>query len=141
MAADNRRKKGGAAPVAANQIKPSQAVVAVLQLHTVVRDGRQRLTSPTIENLDYCRCRMDEAANGFRQLQASLATVGRKPDAVLSSSLAALRAEIARVGILLDSAAAFHTGWMQRAGSMISGYTAKGTPDMPENRRRVILEI
>jgi len=141
MAAGNRRKKNGAPAAAASPIKPSQAVVAVLQLQTVVRDARQRLTSPTIENLDYCRCRMDEAADGFRQLQGTLATIGRRPDAALSSSLTALRAEIARVGILLDSAAAFHAGWMQRAGSMVSGYTAKGTPDLPENRRRVILEI
>jgi len=141
MATDNRRKRGGAPAAAASQIKPSQAVVAVLQWQTMVRDARQRLISPTVENLDYCRCRMDEVANGFRQLQASLAGIGRRPDAALSTSLSALRTEIARVGILLDSAAAFHTGWMQRAGSMISGYTAKGTPDLPESRRRVILEI
>jgi hypothetical protein len=43
--------------------------------------------------------------------------------------------------MLLDSAAAFHAGWMQRAGSMVSGYTDKGTPALPEGRRRVILEI
>ena len=66
---------------------------------------------------------------------------GRKPDAALSASLAELRAEIARVGILLDNAAAFHTGWMQRASSMVSGYTDKGTPAVLEGRRRVILEI
>jgi hypothetical protein len=138
MAANNRR---GAPPAIGNKIKPSQAVEAVRQLHAVVRDARERLTSPTIENLDYCGRRMDEAADAFRQLQATMPAGGRKQDAVLSASLAELRAEIARVGILLDSAAAFHAGWMQRAGSMVSGYTDKGTPELPEGRRRVILEI
>ena len=128
MAAENRRK-------------PTLAVATVRQLHVVVRDARERLTSPTIENLDYCRCRMDEAGDAFRQLQATLAAGGRKPDAPLSASLAELRVEIARVGIMLDSAAAFHAGWNQRAGSMVSGYTDKGTPAAPEGRRRVILEI
>ena len=128
MAADHRHQ-------------PTQAVAAVRQLHAVVRDASQRLTSPTIENLDYCRCRMDEAADAFRQLQAAITVGGRKQDAALSASLAELRAEIARVGILLDSAAAFHAGWIQRAGSMVSGYTDKGTPVMPEGRHRVILEI
>jgi hypothetical protein len=138
MTADNRRKTP---PAGTHKATPSQAVAAVRQLHTVVRDARQRITSPTIENLDYCRCRMDEAAGAFKQLQSSLLAAGRKPDAALSASLGALRAEIARLGILLDSAAAFHAGWMQRAGSMVSGYTAKGTPALPEARNRVILEI
>ncbi|MBI2679547.1 MAG: hypothetical protein HYX25_00900 [Candidatus Solibacter usitatus] len=128
MAVDSRRQ-------------PSQAVAAVRQLHAVVRDARQRLTSPTIENLDYCRCRMDEAADAFRQLQDTITASGRKQDAALSASLTELRAEIARVGILLDSAAAFHAGWIQRAGSMVSGYTDKGTPAAPEGRGRLILEI
>ena len=127
--------------MADNRRKPSQPVAAVRQLHAVVRDARERLTSPTIENLDYCRCRMDEAADAFRHLQATMPAAGRKPDAALSASLAELRAEIARVGILLDNAAAFHTGWMQRASSMVSGYTDKGTPAVLEGRRRVILEI
>jgi hypothetical protein len=138
MAAANRRS---APPANTNKIKPSQAVAAVRQLQAVVRNAREQLTSPTIENLDYCRCRMDEAADAFRQLQAAMPAGSRKPDAVLSASLSELRAEIARVGMLLDSAAAFHAGWMQRAGSMVSGYTDKGTPALPEGRRRVILEI
>jgi hypothetical protein len=128
MAADKRRE-------------PSHAVIRVRQLQAVVRDARERLTSPTIENLDYCRCRMDEAAEAFRQLQSTMPAGGRKPDAALSASLGELRAEIARVGIMLDSAAAFHAGWMQRSGSMVSGYTDKGTPALPESSRRVILEI
>ena len=128
MAADNRRKS-------------LQPVTAVRQLRAVVRDARERLTSPTIENLDYCRCRMDEAADAFRQLQAAIPAGGRKPDAVLSAALGELRAEIALVGILLDSAAAFHAGWIQKASCMVSGYTDRGTPAMPEDRRRVILEI
>jgi hypothetical protein len=128
MAVDNRRKS-------------LQPVTAVRQLHAVVRDARERLTSPTIENLDYCRRRMDEAAGAFRQLQAAIPAAGCKPDDDLSTSLAELRVEIARVGILLDSAAAFHSGWIQRAGGMVSGYTDKGTPAAPEATSRVILEI
>jgi hypothetical protein len=139
MSRSNRRQEAGAAPLA----KPPEgdAAAAVRQLHAMVRDARMRLTAPTVENLDDCRRRLDEAAEAFGKLQAALPSRDPKHDAALSAPLGALRAEIARVAILLDGAAAFHTGWMRRAACMVSGYGADGTPAQPEARRRVLLEI
>jgi hypothetical protein len=66
---------------------------------------------------------------------------GQTPHVALAGPLASLRAEIGRVAMLLDSAAAFHVGWMHLAACMMSGYTADGTPAAPETGRRVSLEI
>jgi hypothetical protein len=129
-----------AAPAHAKPLE-GDAAAAVRQLHAMVREARTRLTAPTIENLDDCRRRLDEAAQAFAKLQAALPSRDPKRDASLSAPLEALRAEIASVAILLDGAAAFHTGWMRLAACMVSGYGADGAPAQPEATRRVLLEI
>jgi hypothetical protein len=113
----------------------------VRQLQAVVRDAGTRLTAPTIENLDDCRRKLEEAAAVLSQLQTGLPGGDRKRDAALAVPLGALRTEIARLTILLDGAAAFHTGWVRLAGSMVSGYTADGNPAPPEARSRVVVEV
>jgi hypothetical protein len=141
MSRSNRHKEAGAAPPTQTKPLEGDAAATVRQLHVMVRDAGMRLTAPTVENLDDCRRRLNEVAEAFGKLQAALPSRDPKRDAALSTPLGALRAEIARVAILLDGAAEFHTGWMRLAACMVSGYGADGTPAQPEARRRVLLEI
>jgi len=115
--------------------------VTVNRLHAMVRDARSLLVAPTPENLDECRRRVDQAVNLLRQLQTDLPSGDLKRDSSLRAPLGELRAEIARLHILLDGAAAFHTGWVRLAASMVAGYTADGTPGQPEPARRVWMEV
>jgi len=116
-------------------------VATVKQLQETVREARAQLVSPTPENLDECRRRVDQAVNLLRQLQTGLPSGDFRRDSSLRAPLGELRAEIARLNILLDGAAAFHTGWVRLAASMVAGYTADGTPGQPEPARRVWLEV
>jgi hypothetical protein len=118
--------------------EPAAELVAVVRrLHAMVREARALLIDPTAGNVDDCGRRLDEVASALRKLLAGLPDGGQKHQLALAS----LRAEIGRVAMLLDSAAAFHMGWMHRAACMVSGYTANGTPATPETARRVSLEI
>ena len=120
-------------------VRQSDPVPAVRALQSMVREARACLTAPTIENLDDCRGGLEEAAEALGQLQARL----RRGDGnrALALPLGTLRAEIAQLAVLLDGAAAFHTGWVRLAASMISGYTADGSPAQPAARSRVVLEV
>src|SRR5579863_4515200 len=91
------------------------------QLQEIVRQARAQLISPTPENLDECRRRLDEAVNQLRHLQTLLPSGDFRRDSSLRAPLGELRAEIARLNILLDGAAAFHTGWVRLAASMVAG--------------------
>jgi hypothetical protein len=113
----------------------------VKQLREMVRQARAQLISPTPENLDECRRRLDEAVKQLRELQTALPSGDFRRDSSLRAPLGELRAEIGRLNILLDGAAAFHTGWVRLAASMVAGYTADGSPGQPEPARRVWLEV
>lgn len=117
----------------------SAAIVG--QLQALLRDARARLTAPTWQNLDECRRRLDQAADALRRLGTVTPTGDRKRDLALRTRLQDLRAEISRVAVLLDGAAAFHAGWMRQAASMVAGYTAGGTPAPPETGRRLWMEV
>jgi|SRR5215472_4653228 hypothetical protein len=110
-------------------------------LQQMVHDARMQLTAPTPEKLDDCRRRLDEAVELFRQMQTNLPSGNFYRDSALRAQLGELRAEIARLTILLDGAAVFHTGWVRLAASMVAGYTADGMPGQPEPARRVWLEV
>jgi hypothetical protein len=110
-------------------------------LQQMVHDAGMQLTAPTPEKLDDCRRRLDVAVELFRQMQTNLPSGNYYRDSALRAQLGELRAEIARLTILLDGAAAFHTGWVRLAASMVAGYTADGTPGQPEPARRVWLEV
>jgi hypothetical protein len=113
----------------------------VRRVQEMVHDARALLVAPTPENLDECRRRVDKAVNVLRQLQSGLPSGDLKRDSPLRAPLSELRAEIARLHILLDGAAAFHAGWVRLAASMVAGYTADGTPGQPEPKRRVWMEV
>ena len=113
----------------------------VRQLQEAVRAARARLISPTPENLEECRGRVEEAASVMRQIQTGLPSGDPHRDGSLRAPLGELRAEIAKLYILLDSAASFHMGWVRLAASMIAGYTADGTPGQPEPARSVWVEV
>lgn len=134
------RNKGDV-PEAGNLAERRDPSATVKQLQERVRQARAQLISPTPENLDECRRRLDEAVNQLRQLQTLLPSGDFRRDSSLRAPLGELRAEIARLNILLDGAAAFHTGWVRLAASMVAGYTADGTPGQPEPARRVWLEV
>src|SRR6266852_6162257 len=94
--------------------------------------GAGQTPEPTAVNVDDCRGRLEEVASALRKLLAGLPNSRHKHHVALAEPLASLRAEIGRVAMLLDSAAAFHVGWMHLAACMMSGYTADGTPAAPE---------
>jgi hypothetical protein len=133
------RNRGQLETAGAQKQTPEPAAI-VGQLHAMVRDARAQLIDPTAGNVDDCRGRLDQVASALRKLLAGLPN-GQTDHVALAGPLASLRAEIGRVAMLLDSAAAFHVGWMHLAACMMSGYTADGTPAAPETGRRVSLEI
>ena len=138
-----RRDRGPSDP--ANTLKfggqPSEPAAAIRQLRAMVRDARAPLLDPTAGNLDACRERLNEVASALQKLLAGLPQGDPRQNMALAAPLASLRTEIGRVAMLLDSAAAFHVGWMHLAACMVSGYTANGTPATPEPSRRVSLEV
>lgn len=113
----------------------------VKQVQEMVRNARALLVDPTPDNLNECRRRVDEAVNVLRQLQTNLPSGDLKHDSSLRAPLGELRSEIARLHVLLDSAAAFHTGWVRLAASMVAGYTAGGEPGKTEPTRRFWVEV
>jgi|SRR5579859_1302922 len=138
-----QRDRGGsdAAGVLKFGGQPPEPAAIIRQLHAMVSEAKEPLLDPTVGNLDECRRRLDEVATALRTLLAGLPSGASKRKAGLAEPLALLRAEIGRVAMLLDSAAAFHMGWMHMAACMVSGYTANGMPATPEPPRRVSLEI
>ena len=121
--------------------QPAEPAVIVRQLHAIVSAAKQPLLDPTAGNLDDCRRRLETVAGELRTLLAGLPESEPKRKAALAEPMRALSAEIGRVAMLLDTAAAFHTGWMHMAARMVSGYTANGMPATPEPSRRVSLEV
>jgi hypothetical protein len=138
MPRDRGQHETVGAPNAGGQMPQPAALIG--HLHAMVREAQTPLLDPTAENLDDCRGRLDEVTSALRKLVAGLPGSDPQQDAALAKPLASLRAEIGRVAILLDSAAAFHVGWMHLAACMVSGYTADGT-SAPEHARRVLLEV
>jgi len=120
---------------------PLDHMAAVQHLQGMVRDARALLTDPTVANLNDCRSRLEEAVQALHELQTRLSSGNFRRATALRAPLGALRADIARLSMLLDSAAAFHAGWVQLAASLVAGYTAKGTPGQPEPSRSVWLEV
>ena len=138
-----QRDKGHSDTAGALQFGKQSAEPAAMirQLHAMVNEARAPLLDPTAGSLNECRERLNEVAVGLRALLAGLPASEPKRKAALAEPMRALRAEIGRVAMLLDSAAAFHTGWMHMAACMVSGYTANGSPATPEPGRRVSLEV
>lgn len=139
MPRNRGQHENAGALMAAGQTSEPAAVIG--QLHAMVRETRVQLIDPTAGNLDDCRRRLDEVVSALRKVSAGLPGGDPQQDAALADPLASLRAEIGRVAMLLDSAAAFHVGWMHLAACMVSGYCADGTPATPEQARRVSLEV
>jgi len=136
-----RRVKGRAGDANTLQFGAQLSESAIRQIHAMLIDARAPLIDPTAANIDACRERLNEAAGALQNLLGTLPHGDPKQNVTLAPPLASLRAEIGQVAVLLDSAAAFHMGWMHRAASMVSGYTADGTPATPEPARRVSLEV
>lgn len=124
-----------------NRAEPSNQTAAVERLQNIVREARALLTDPTAENLNICRSQLEEAVKGLHDVQANLSSGNFKRDAALRAPLGTLRTEIAQLTILLDGAAAFHSGWVRLAASMVAGYTADGSRGEPEPTRSVWLEV
>lgn len=138
-----RRDRGPGYAAGALQFgaQPPEHAAIIRQVRATVHEARTMLIDPTGGNLDLCRERLSKVADELRTLQAGLPGSEPKRKAELAEPLASLRAEIGRVAMLLDSAAAFHMGWMHMAACLVSGYTANGTPAAPEPGRRISLEV
>jgi len=115
-------------------------VQSVQQLLEVIHEAGTRLAAPTAQAIEECRDRLEEAGDLLRNLGRAMPRGDRKRDAALRTLLQTMRVEVNRVAVLLDSAAAFHAGWMYLAASMVAGYTASGSPASPEAGQRVWLE-
>ena len=138
MVSDNRQKISRRV---SHQPLNRDLAADIRRLHSLLQEAHAQVIDPSIENLNACHTRLNHAADGLRQLQMGIARDRTKRDASLSGLLGALRSEITRVAILLDSAAAFHTGWLCLSSSLAFGYSADGTPAQPEPTPRVALEI
>jgi len=116
------------------------AVIAQ-RVEAMLRDACLQLTAPTPGNIDVCRNQLEQAAEGLRRLQTlAPASHGKRRESLLSA-LRAIQVQNTGVAKLLESAAAFHGGWVNMAAVMTAGYTANGAPARPETRRRLILEV
>jgi hypothetical protein len=122
-------------------VQASDQMGAVAHFQRAVRHASQLLTEPSVANLDDCRGRIEQTVIAMHRLQAGLPSGNFKQDATLRRALGCLRADITLLTILLDGAAAFHSGWVRLAASMVAGYTAAGTPGQPELSRSVWLEV
>jgi hypothetical protein len=119
----------------------ADAAADIRQLHSLLQDAQARVIDPSVENLHACHSRLNQAVDQLRHLQTGIARNKTTCDAAVSGPLRALRSEIIRVAILLDSAAAFHSGWLCWSRSLAAGYSADGTPAQLEPTPRMALEI
>jgi hypothetical protein len=126
---------------ASDRAPNADAAADIRQLHSLLQEAQARVIDPSVENLNACHSRLDQAVDQLRHLQTGIARDKTKSDAAVSDPLRALRSEIIRVAILLDSAAAFHSGWLCLSRSLAAGYSADGTPAQLEPTPRVALEI
>jgi hypothetical protein len=138
MASDHRQQMSSGVN---HQLMNPDLGADIRRLHDLLHEAHEQAIAASIENLNACHSRLNHAADQLRQLQTAIARDKKKCDAALSGPLRALRSEITRVAILMDSAAAFHTGWLCLSRSLGSGYSADGTPAQLEPTRRVALEI
>jgi hypothetical protein len=113
----------------------------IRRLQQLLHEAHAQVIDPSVVNLDACDSRLRQAASELRHLQMAIPCDKTKCDSAISGQLRELRSEITRVAILLDSAAAFHTGWLCVSRSLASGYSADGTPAQLEPTHRVALEI
>src|SRR6476659_1186839 len=81
----------------------------IRQLHILLQESHARVIDPSVENLNACHSRLNQAVDELRHLQVAIARDKTKCNSAVTGPLGALRSEITRVAILLDSAAAFHS--------------------------------
>jgi len=113
----------------------------IRRLHSLLQEARARVIDPSVENLNACQSGLNQAVEELRHLQAAITRDKTKCDSTVTGQLGTLRSEIIRVAILLDSAAAFHSGWLCLCTSLAAGYSASGTRVQLEPTPRVALEI
>jgi hypothetical protein len=113
----------------------------IRQLHILLQESHARVIDPSVENLNACHSRLNQAVDELRHLQVAIARDKTKCNSAVTGPLGALRSEITRVAILLDSAAAFHSGWLCLSRSLVAGYSADGSPAQLEPTPRVALEV
>jgi hypothetical protein len=80
-----------------------------------------RLQSPTPENLNLTVEILERAANVLHEPQEAW-------DPSLLAEAKSIRALNARAHLLLEGAAKYHSGWINRISGIASGYTPAGGP-------------
>lgn len=114
---------------------PRTASERLAAARTAVDRAGQLLLSPTPQRIDACSQLMQAAISEVSELRnlevpclpsGSQIRPATQPDELHQARL--LKASIGRAARLLESAAAFHAGWIRCLGALCAGYTGQGRP-------------
>lgn len=112
----------------------------VAQTRSGVRQARLLITTPSPQTLDRCRPLLEEATACLVRVRDSLNRAGQHREPALLTELTGLEQDVAGLGLLLEHAAGFYSGWIRLRNSLAGGYTAQGKPAEPGPSRRVSVE-
>jgi len=114
---------------------PRTASERLATARTAVDRAGQLLLSPTPQQIDACSQLIQAAISEVSELRnlevpslpsGSQIRPASHPDELHQARL--LKASIGRAARLLESAAAFHAGWIRCLGALCAGYTGQGQP-------------
>jgi hypothetical protein len=97
---------------------------ALAAVRAQVSDSCRELLSPSPSGLDRSAALLESAVRGLRNLKQS--TVPQSVE--LLKEAQSLRVSLRHARRMLESAASFHQGWLERMGALCAGYTDAGTP-------------
>ena len=95
------------------------------QLAASLQEARAALLRPDLAGIHRCCAALDRSTSLLRRLLAAEEPSGPSREG-LRTLASGLQRELARVGRLLESAAAFDLGWRRSASLQAGGYTASG---------------
>ena len=84
------------------------------------------LIAPTPEALNTCQDALQRAVTALTEMRSPLAEFPADP--AVEPEARALRADVRKVGRLLQNIASFYQGWERILGAMTGGYTPSGDP-------------
>ena len=109
---------------------------ALAEACAAIRRTQLLLLDPTSQNIDFACAALSVAAARIQSLQNGLATMNQNGHALLAP-VQALRNEIARVSMLLEQAAQFRAGLLQRVWE--ASRAADPTESQPVRTNRRVL--
>lgn len=109
-------------------------------VHRAVQQASRLLTSPGPEALDRSAALLEQALCRLQTAADSFHAPNPPARAGMRAELEELREGLHRLGLLLEHADGFYTGWVRFRNLLTSGYTAQGEPAPPEPGRRLSIE-